>query len=393
MKILLFKVDSCPGGYLNFLLNDCHDVFRGLGHMIEVFDLTRYKDSKEVALRELMALIDRFHPDFAFLTGWDKIILEFLASREIPYGDWVFDDPLLWNLSGFCSPYGYLFIADRVWIERLKIEGINNAFYLPCAVNPRIYREIELTEKDIKKYSCDVSFVGNSKYSYYKRHYLDELQRDNSREFQKVLEDSIKAFIENPLLEISDILEIAQEKYHYFINFRSEIEREFFELGLNFAASSLYRKEVVEKLADLRIRIYGDDGWREWSRDGKIDFRGGIIHREELVKLYNACKINIGATLGQLRTAVTVRPFQVSACGGFLIDDYRHDLGRLFDLGKEMVCYRDKKELRELVEYFLKHPEERREIAQRAKARVLKDHTFKQRMEEAVRILREAFNL
>lgn len=392
LKVLLFNIAEHMG-YLNVLLGDCSDALRNLGHNVEVFDLTRYKDSQRKVLKELGTSIDKFHPDFIFLTGADKIILEFLASREIPYGDWIFDDPLLCSLSGFCSSYGLLFVADRVWVERVKVAGVKNVFYLPCAVNPKIYHGVELTKDETEKYSCDVSFVGNSKYSYYKRHYLDELdKRGSSLALTKVLDEAIRVQVENPLLEIPDILEVVQEKYDYSLTFENKTEREFFELGLNFAASSLYRKQIVEELTDFCIRVYGDDGWKEWHND-RIDFRGGITHREELVKLYNACRINIGATLFQLRTALTVRPFQVSACGGFLIDDYRHDLGRLFELGKEMICYRDKKELRELVGYFLKHPEERREIAQRAKARVLKDHTFEQRMEEALRILKESFNL
>jgi spore maturation protein CgeB len=58
-----------------------------------------------------------------------------------------------------------------------------------------------------------------------------------------------------------------------------------------------------------------------------------------------------------------------------------------------MVCYRDKEELRELSIYFLKHPEERREIAMKAKKRVLEEHTYFHRIRKLIRFVRETFGI
>lgn len=391
LKILLFKKGGGAGSLDVYRLWDCRDALLSLEHEVTIFNLLKHGNSKGELLKELGALIDEFHPDVVFFTSTDRAVLEFLTSKEIPYGDWLLDDPLFWDLRGFCSLYGYLFAIDRAWISRIKKESLNNVFYLPLGVNPKVYREVELTEEEIRRYSCDVSFVGNAYRCFYERYYLDEIKKESSLEFKGVLDEALRVQKENPLLEMSDILEVVQEKYHYPFVFKSDIERESFELGLGFAASSLCRKEIVEELA-VGIRVYGDEDWCRWP-PGKFEYRGRIVYRKEKVKLYNACKVVIGATLFHLRTALTVRPFQVPACGGFIIDDYRDDLGRHFELGKEMICYRNKKELRELVEYFLKHPKEREEITQRAKAKILKEHTFKQRMEEAVKILRTTFNL
>jgi spore maturation protein CgeB len=392
LKILLFRRGRGPGNFEGYLLQDCQDALSSLGHETMVFDLLNYENEKG-CLEGLGRVVDNFLPDLAFLfISGNEQISKYLISKKIPYGDWIFDDPLLYSLKEFVSPYGFLFVADRLWIDRLKMQGVGNSFYLPCGVNPNVYRRIRLSREDEERYRCDVSFVGASKFAYYKRHYLDEIKKRGGS-LRRLLDEVIRLQIENPLLNTSDILIVAKEVYHSHLNFKDEVEKEFFELGLNFAASSLYRKEIVERLSNFGIRVYGDKGWKSLLGPNGGAYYGEIRAREELVKLYNTCKISIGASLFQLRTAITVRPFQVSACGGFLIDDYRQDHAKLFEIGKEMICYRNKEELEELVGYFLKHPRERREIALSAMDRVLKEHTFLQRMEEAIKILSERFNL
>jgi spore maturation protein CgeB len=41
----------------------------------------------------------------------------------------------------------------------------------------------------------------------------------------------------------------------------------------------------------------------------------------------------------------------------------------------------------EKIRYFLDHPKEREEIAKNARTRVLKEHTFKDRMERVVEVV------
>jgi spore maturation protein CgeB len=80
--------------------------------------------------------------------------------------------------------------------------------------------------------------------------------------------------------------------------------------------------------------------------------------------------------------------FDVSACGGFVISDWRQDLGRLF--GKEEIAsYTNIDDLREKIKHFLAYPEEREEMARRARKRVLGEHTFLHRMREVTSILEE----
>ena len=83
------------------------------------------------------------------------------------------------------------------------------------------------------------------------------------------------------------------------------------------------------------------------------------------------------------------RTFDVPAAGGFLISDEMEGLGDVLEIGKEVVVYHSPQELRELVIYYLDHPDERREIAERARFRVMRDHTFSNRWDQLVQILKK----
>jgi spore maturation protein CgeB len=152
---------------------------------------------------------------------------------------------------------------------------------------------------------------------------------------------------------------------------------------LEEAAASKYRKELIEEIKDFDFRLYGDEGWVDLLGDSGKYF-GLIKRREEMAKLYNATKINLNITKPQSKTSLPMRVFEICACGAFVLSDYRRDLSELFVLDEEIVCYRDKKELRDKVNYFLAHPDERIHIAKRAKKRILEEHTYLRRMEQLV---------
>ncbi len=86
--------------------------------------------------------------------------------------------------------------------------------------------------------------------------------------------------------------------------------------------------------------------------------------------------------------ANNMRLFEATGCGTMLITDAKDNLNELFEVGKEIVSYRDPREAVERIEYYASHPDERDDIAYAGKQRTLREHTYRQRMEELVEILR-----
>lgn len=85
--------------------------------------------------------------------------------------------------------------------------------------------------------------------------------------------------------------------------------------------------------------------------------------------------------------ANNMRLYEATGVGSLLITDRKDNLGELFDIGKEIVCYSSPDEAAELINYYLAHPNEADTIARAGQQRTLRDHTYRQRMHELVPIL------
>ena len=82
-----------------------------------------------------------------------------------------------------------------------------------------------------------------------------------------------------------------------------------------------------------------------------------------------------------MKTGFNQRIFDVPACGAFILTDYRAQLEAQFEIGKEVICYRDKGEIKDLVSYYLKNESARNKIVENAFLRIEKDHTYINRTE------------
>jgi spore maturation protein CgeB len=85
--------------------------------------------------------------------------------------------------------------------------------------------------------------------------------------------------------------------------------------------------------------------------------------------------------------ANNMRLYEATGVGALLLTDAKQNLDELFEVGREVVAYRDEDELVEAVEHYLAHEDERAAIAAAGQQRTLRDHNFRVRMEELVRIL------
>ena len=212
---------------------------------------------------------------------------------------------------------------------------------------------------------------------------------DKLTEVQPILDGAIDMIAQNPLLEVSDILEILQDVHGCQLSFKSPIHLEMTELAIRYEAMTLCRKETLEQVADLGLRLYGETNWKKILGDD-VEYMSNLCNWE-LPKLYNTSKINLNMTNATILEGFPMRVFEVPGFGGFLLTDYRPMLGEFFEIGKEVVCYMDIEDLRGKIKYYLAHPDERKEIARRGQERVLKEHTYRHRMQKLIDTMREIF--
>jgi spore maturation protein CgeB len=95
-----------------------------------------------------------------------------------------------------------------------------------------------------------------------------------------------------------------------------------------------------------------------------LGYRGAKppVFGENYIITINESKINLNiqAAANIIADAPTMRTFEISGCGGFQLTNEMPSIGKYFPI---IPTFKDSKELRELVRYYLFNPAERDEIA------------------------------
>ncbi len=168
------------------------------------------------------------------------------------------------------------------------------------------------------------------------------------------------------------------------------LDKNKFGSDLSFMGAAYYnRTQLFSQLLNYDFKIWGT-GWDGDSVYGAcLQNSGERISTEDTVKIYNASKINLNLHSSGFHEGVNPngdfvnpRTFEIGACGGFQLVDQRSELISSFDIGNELITFKDGKDLKEKINYFLHAPEERTQIAEASKRRVISDHTFSNRLQE-----------
>jgi hypothetical protein len=85
--------------------------------------------------------------------------------------------------------------------------------------------------------------------------------------------------------------------------------------------------------------------------------------------------------------ANNMRLYEATGVGSLLLTDAKRNLGDLFEVGSEVIAYRDEDELVEAVEHYLSREDERAAVAAAGQQRTLREHNYAVRMRELSRIL------
>ena len=328
----------------------CAAAFQRLGHRVELLDNEIYEPARQRIegltgnrrhrgqltglMTALMAesvtarALDRA-VDLVFCVAQSPLtppVLAELKRFKIPVAFWFVED---WQLFGYWRDwaplYDYFFTIQKGdFTAALARLGVKRSHYLPLAADPLVHRPLELAAEELALYGSAVSHVG---------------------------------------------------------------------------AGYRNRQRVFSALTDLDFKIWGND-WDLGSSLMPLLQRGGArLSPEECVKVFNAAQINLNLHSSAFHDGVNPegdfvnpRTFELAACGAFQLTDRRALLGELFRTGEgaaeqELATFSHESQLRNRIEYYLAHPDERRRIALRSRQRVLAEHTYELRMAEALRFI------
>ncbi len=374
-----------------FLIPEVTRALGHLGHEVQRLFIDKQREQGGEVVRRILHLTAQYRPDLIFTInhlGFDRegILIDAFSRAGIPSVSWYVDSPrIILNLyQGPASDLVHIFLWDRSYRADVERQGFSRVHELPLATDPGIFRP--RSRAAVQGYRSGVSFVGNSMVGPTQKK-LSRLPQD--KQFLTLFAELVKIFRERPFQRLHDVLTARGWRHHPALANFTPKQWTDLEAGLIWLTTRDYRLECVRRLAAVRPVIYGDPGWQELLAP-PCTRRPEVNYYDELPLVFAGSQINFNATSLQMQTAVNQRVFDVPAAGGFLLTDYREQLGELFDLGKDVICYRQPAEIPELAQFYLRHDRERRRVQERGRQRVLQEHTYVHRMRAMLDVLRRA---
>lgn len=151
-------------------------------------------------------------------------------------------------------------------------------------------------------------------------------------------------------------------------------------------ANALSLLEYLAKTTPIRFFGYGAQKL-SWSSPIRRRHEGEVWG----LKMYRALarsNITINRHINVAENnANNMRLYEATGVGTLLITDRKDNLNQIFEIGKEILAYSSAEEAGKLVDYYMAHPDEARDIAAAGQARTLSEHTYRHRMQELVPIL------
>jgi len=379
-----------------FLCDEIHAGLDRLGvahHTIPLDDLET--GSREFIETLLKTVVD-FRPDFALTInhfGLDREgkLAGLLDDLGLPLASWFVDNPhlILFDYAHPGTDNTVLFTFDADNLDQLREKGFANVHHLPLATDPDRFRTGSAAAGS-PDWAGDVSFVGNSM--------TDPVARSLARtglppRLVKEYEDVARAFGESGETRVDRFLAHHRPDWQKAVAGLDERENRLAcESLLTWEATRQYRLACVRQTLPFSPLIVGDPGWPPLlPQDGSWRYLPPLDYYADLPRFYPLSKVNFNCTSRQMPGAVNQRVFDVPACGGFLVTDYREQMEGLFDLDSEAAVYREPEAIPDLIRYFLRHPEHKDSIIKHARKRILAEHTYAHRLSLLLDVMRRTF--
>ncbi len=175
-------------------------------------------------------------------------------------------------------------------------------------------------------------------------------------------------------------------------------EEKIYKCDVSFAGAGYYNRiQMLKGLTDYNLKIWGVNWYEPELLPHVVEGEKGF-DTEEYMKIIAGSKINLNLHSSVIHEgidpeadAINPRVFEIASAGGFQLCDPCKGLENLFDTREEIPTYTDLKTLREKIDYYLVHEEDRKAIAKKARERALKEHTYEHRAQEMLDYITENF--
>jgi len=359
----------------------------------------------EVSHMAQLARLNRLKPDLILLVDSLRGDLGLHLPRSRPCATLLRSPPasLLEKQTDAAKRFGsddFIFAEDPGQVAQCKEAGFpdDRVFYLAPAANTELFCPVRVGETDRQRYGGDVVLVADRfstdpetyqirlpSHQTLWRSIIKEIQRSPGEYHpQKARQYLVRAQHCGVTLRENDLRKFLIELVTKYLGYSVMLDSHCGVLksqGINLRIRSW--SNLPEEQTD-EVAPY----WHESELSGLVC--GTISHGAELNKLYNVGKIHLYFPGGGQSNSHLLNGM---AAGAFFLvkahppDRLADTIGKMFQLGRELITFASPKDLLRKVGYFLAHPEERQRIAQAGREKVLAHHNYQQRMREMLGII------
>ena len=108
-----------------------------------------------------------------------------------------------------------------------------------------------------------------------------------------------------------------------------------------------------------------------------VEYMGTCNYLSEMPKVFKASDINLNITLKILQTGIPLRALDILGCGGFLLSNYQEELAENFENEKEIVLYESIEDAYAKADFYIRHPDLRKQIAQNGHKKAVEQFNYK----------------
>lgn len=282
---------------------------------------------------EMLQKAEQTHPDLVLVMNALHVFpaehsehIDLLRSRGIITAVWFVDDPYFTDRSlPVARHYDYVFTHELSCVSFYREGGCSEVHYLPLAADSEMFAPMEAP----RSYQSDVCFIGSGFWN------------------RIALFDELAPYLSSKKVKI---------------------------------IGGLWNRLQQQGLLGPHIR----EGWVE-PEEARIYYNGAKIvinmHRPTEAGQDNANSANLSGL------SINPRTYEIAACGTLQISDVREDLQRYYRPGYDIETFGSAEELKQKIQYYLAHEQERVEIAWRSLWTTRERHTYNDRVARMLAIV------
>ncbi|MGN0161800.1 MAG: glycosyltransferase [Lachnospiraceae bacterium] len=316
--------------------------------------------------------------DLLLSVNYAPVVSEVCEQFGVKYISWVYDSPLhIRDIHTFKNSCNRIFFFDRGQAMAYQKMGYEHMNHLPLAADDSVWK---MDSKMMEKYRCDVALVGKlyqNDYNYLLSP-LDQYYRGLLDGFVSTQECLYGAYILEDLID-DVLMEKLNAIYHKASKGTVHVKKEELAYACACEVTSRERFKALMLLSNrYHTNLYSNE---KDERITKLHSMGYVDYYTQMPNAFRGARINLNISLKTIRTGIPLRVFDVLSCGGFLLTNYQEELPEWFEPGVDLVIYENMQDLVLKVDYYLKHEEERRQIAANGHRKVLELFNFQGQLE------------